>query len=285
MKVLFRSQELWELVIVGYVEPTSEQEATYNAEQIFFSQGSEEEDKKALFLLCQEVDESTLEKITKANSCKETWEILGIFFNDVDRVKRVRLQTLCAEFEVAHMKDGETISDYFSQLLVIVNRLKSNGRSIEDARVVEKILRSLADKFEHVVVAIEESKDLETLSSEELIGFLQVYEQRMEKNSSFVVIEQALDSKLNLREEKPNGFRGGYTNSNHGKVHGRGTFKGGFACGHGGSRNVQCFNCNKFEHYALDYWYNKFEEHNKQSNLVEASNVEKEECKFLFAQE
>ena len=43
MKALFGSQELWELVIDGYVEPTSEQEATYNAEQKKFSQGSEEE--------------------------------------------------------------------------------------------------------------------------------------------------------------------------------------------------------------------------------------------------
>ena len=73
-------------------------------------------------------------------------------------------------------KDGETIFDYFSRLLVIVNRLKSNGESIEDVCVVEKILRSLANKFEHVVVAIEESKDLETLSIEELMGSLQVHE-------------------------------------------------------------------------------------------------------------
>jgi len=140
--------------------------------------------------------------------------------------------------------------------------LKSNGGSIEDIRVVEKILRSLANKFEHVVVPIEESKDLETLSIEELLGFLQVYEQRMEKNSSSVVIEQALDSKLNLREERPNGFRGRYTNSNHGKGRGRGTFKSRSARGRGGNRNIQCFNCNKFEHYSLDCWYNKFEEHN-----------------------
>ena len=65
MKVLFVSQEVWELITDGYVEPASEQEATYNAEQFFFSQGSEEEDKKALFLLYQGV-------VTKANSCKET---------------------------------------------------------------------------------------------------------------------------------------------------------------------------------------------------------------------
>ena len=124
---------------------------------------------------------------------------------------------------LVHMKDGKTISDYFSQLLVIVNCLKSDGESIEDVCVVEKILRFLANKFEHVVVAIEDSKDLETLSIEELMGSLEVHEQRMEKNSSSFVIEQALESKLTLREEKPNGSCGGYTNSNHGKGHGRGS--------------------------------------------------------------
>ena len=66
---------------------------------------------------------------------------------------------------------------------------------------------------------------------------------------------------------------------------GRGTFKGKFRQGRGGNRNVQCFNYNKFGYYASDYWHNKFEEQNEQSNLVEASNVENEECTLLFAQE
>ena len=105
MKVLFGSQELWELIIDGYVERTSEQEATYNAEQKNLLKDQRKKGKKALFLLYQRVDESTLEQIAKAESSKETWEILGIFFNGVDRVKRVCLQTLSAEFEVAHMKD------------------------------------------------------------------------------------------------------------------------------------------------------------------------------------
>ena len=68
--------------------------------------------------------------------------------------------------------------------------MKSNGGSIEDICVVEKILRSLANKFEHVVVPIEESKYLENLSIEELIGFLQVYEQRMEKNSALLSLSK-----------------------------------------------------------------------------------------------
>ena len=100
MKVLFGSQELWELVIDGYVECTSEQEATYNAEHKNLLKDQRKKDKKALFLLYQGMDESTLEKIAKAKSSKETWEILGIFFNGVNREKRVRLQTLRAEFNL-----------------------------------------------------------------------------------------------------------------------------------------------------------------------------------------
>ena len=157
--------------------------------------------------------------------------------------------------------------------------------SIEDVHVVEKILRSLANKFEHVVVAIEESKDLETLLIEELMGSLQVHEQHMEKNSSPVIIDQALESKSTLKKEKSNGSHGGYTNSNHGKGRGRGTFGGRFARGRGDNKNVQYFNCNNFGYYASDCWYNKFKEHNEQSNLVEESNLEKEECTLLFAQE
>ena len=127
MKALFGSQELWELITNGYVEPTSEQEAAYNVEQKNLLKDQRKKGKKALFILYQGVDESTFEKIAKAESSKKVWEILGIFFKGVDRVKRVHLQTLHAEFEVAHVKDGETIYDYFSQLLVIVNCLKSTG--------------------------------------------------------------------------------------------------------------------------------------------------------------
>ncbi|KAM4105984.1 hypothetical protein ACB094_04G032500 [Castanea mollissima] len=79
MKVLFGSQELWELVTDGYVKPTSEQEATYNGKQKNLLKDQRKKDKKARFLLYQGVDESTFEKIAKAESSKEAWEIFGIF--------------------------------------------------------------------------------------------------------------------------------------------------------------------------------------------------------------
>jgi len=98
-----------------------------------------------------------------------------------------------------------------------VNGLKRNNEKLDDIRVVEKVLRSISSKFEHVVVAIEKFKDLENLTIEELLGSLQAHEQRMQKNANFGVLEQALELKLTLNDQ-------GKFSSNHGCGRGRGAW-------------------------------------------------------------
>ena len=64
-------------------------------------------------------------------------------------------------------------------------------------KIVEKILRSLPPKFDHVAATIEESKDLSILTMYDLCGSLESYEERI-KRSLGQYLEEAFKSKVNL---------------------------------------------------------------------------------------
>ena len=86
------------------------------------------------------------------------------------------------------MREGEVISDYFSRVLAITNHLKRSGEKLDDVNIMEKILRSLDLKFEYIVTIIKETKDLEAMIVEQLLGLLQAYEEK--KNRKEEIMEQ-----------------------------------------------------------------------------------------------
>lgn len=58
------------------------------------------------------------------------------------------------------MNDDEEISKFFSRLMMLTNQLKKCGEKITELHKVEKILRSLTVKFDHIVMDIEKSKGI-----------------------------------------------------------------------------------------------------------------------------
>ncbi|KAL0421154.1 UNVERIFIED_CONTAM: hypothetical protein Slati_3138300 [Sesamum latifolium] len=109
---------------------------------------------------------------------KEAWDKLRDEFEGSERVKMVKLLTLKREFEMLRMKDGETVKEYSSKLLDIINKIRLLGEDFSDLKVVDKMLVSLLARFEAKISAIEESCDLKSLIVAELISKLQTQEHR-----------------------------------------------------------------------------------------------------------
>jgi len=66
------------------------------------------------------------------------------------------------------MKSGESVNDYFGRVMETANEICIYGEDMNDVKIVEKILRSFTNNFNFVVCSIEESKDIDQLTVDEL---------------------------------------------------------------------------------------------------------------------
>ncbi|XP_068474758.1 uncharacterized protein [Phaseolus vulgaris] len=135
-----------------------------------------EEQKKKSEKQSKENKKIDCKKISKAESVKHIWDILEQTYGNTGRVKKVRLQSLRRQIELLSMTDQESVCDYFGKIQAIANSMRGCHEQLPDSKVVEKILRTLTLAFDHIVVAIEESKDLDEMTVEELQNSLEAHE-------------------------------------------------------------------------------------------------------------
>jgi hypothetical protein len=83
---------------------------------------------------------------------------------------------LISRFEKIKMLEDETFREFYSKMNDLRNSMVSLGKFVSDVKLICKILRSLPERFRIKVTTIEESKDLEEMKFEELVGSLQTYE-------------------------------------------------------------------------------------------------------------
>ena len=77
------------------------------------------------------------------------------------------------------MSDNKSLGDideFYAQLNDIVNSTYNLGEIYDQPKIVRKILRSLTEDFTPKVTAITESKDMDSIPVDELVGSLQSYE-------------------------------------------------------------------------------------------------------------
>ncbi|XP_019455103.1 PREDICTED: uncharacterized protein LOC109356227 [Lupinus angustifolius] len=198
-------QEVDEIVEQGF-QPLSE---GGTKEQRRMHKENKKKDCKAMFLLHQCVDEAHFEKISGAENSKEAWLILEACNQGVKQLKKVQLQTLRRQYELMHMESNERVAQFFNKVITYTNAMKACGEKISDQSIIEKILRTLTPRFDHIVVEIEESKKIEEMKVQDLQGSLEAHEQRLIERSNGRPVDQALQAqftdKRSLNER--NGFR------------------------------------------------------------------------------
>ena len=87
-------------------------------------------------------------------------------------VKNSKLQRLTTSFEEIKMDDDESFDEFYVMFKDIVNSVFNLGEQILEPKIVRKILRSLPERFHTKITATEESKDLDSIPSIELIRTL-----------------------------------------------------------------------------------------------------------------
>ena len=74
------------------------------------------------------------------------------------------------------MSDDEFFYEFYAKLNDIVNSAYHLSEIYDQPKIVRKILRSLTEDFRSKVAAITESKNVDSIPVDELVGSLQSYE-------------------------------------------------------------------------------------------------------------
>ncbi|XP_073220427.1 uncharacterized protein [Cicer arietinum] len=260
MKVLFGYQDVLDMITDG-ITPLGK-EATA-AQEVKFKE-DKKKDYKALFLIHSCVDSDNFEKVGDCDSAKTAWGILEKAYAGADKAKVVRLQTHKRQFELLQMEDKETINDYVTRVTRLGNQMKSCGEAVSEQNFVSKVLRSLTPRFDNIVVAIEESKDLKTMTKDELQSSLEAHEQRMnERGNNKAKAEVALQARFNEKNKKSKGkwpSRGKKNFQNFDGKESQNSRKCEGSSKGGGQDNYRpfdkstkkCYNCQKLGHFARE---------------------------------
>jgi hypothetical protein len=177
------------------------------------------------------------------------------------------------------MKDTDIVDSFYTHVIGLINQIKFHGETIEDKKVVEKVLRSLPPKFDTLVVTLEERKDLSQFSLDELQASQINHDHRL--NRSSMSLENAFSTQSYVSHGRGRGSV---------KSRGRGTsfVRGGCSSslGNTGGRGpnpstsqpssqrtdkskIQCHYCKRYGHYAYECikrQYNQNKQSQDQSN-------------------
>ncbi|GAU36107.1 hypothetical protein TSUD_277180 [Trifolium subterraneum] len=218
---------------------------------------AQKKDSKALFLIHQCVDSKVFEKIADATTSKDAWDIL------------------------------QKIAEYFTRVKTLTNQMKNCGSTLSEEEMVEKVLRTLTHKFDHIVVTIEQTKDLSEIKMEDLQNTLEAHELKHGERNHGKEDEQALFVKFKKYQDEKKKWQ-----NKKGSKKGKESVedKPESSKKEGGQKTkkdkstIQCYNCNKYGHYASECnapKKKKSQNTEEEANVAEDGSTSNDDVSFM----
>nr|GEU66508.1 DUF4219 domain-containing protein/UBN2 domain-containing protein [Tanacetum cinerariifolium] len=167
--------DLWHIITNGDFQPITKNLETKLEEVIPFKKQTDDlrkrlgKNNEAKMVIYNALLRKEYERIFMCNTAKEIWKTLLITHQD------------------------ESIDSAFPRFNTIITSLKALDKGYSSKNYVRKFFRDLHPKWRAKVTAIEELKDLTSLSLDEFIGNLKVHEMIIKKD--FKIVKAKVESK------------------------------------------------------------------------------------------
>ncbi|KAH6793341.1 hypothetical protein C2S52_003818, partial [Perilla frutescens var. hirtella] len=123
-------------------------------------------------------------------------------------VRQTKLRMLTSKFEMLRMMEDETITLYTERLCEISNESTALGCPISNENMVSKLLRTLPERFNMKISAIEEAHNVSNMSLSEVVSILLTFEMNLENqkfnNSSKGIALQSTMMVPNVQDDVEN---------------------------------------------------------------------------------
>ncbi|GKC67421.1 hypothetical protein Tco_1100019 [Tanacetum coccineum] len=122
------------------------------------------------------------ERIFMCNTAKEIWKTSLITHHGNSQVKDNKIDLLVQQYEQFIISEDESIDSAFARFNTIISSLKALDEGCSSKNYVRKFFKALHPKWKAKVTTIGESKDLTSLSLDELIENLKFHEMIIKKD-------------------------------------------------------------------------------------------------------
>ncbi|GJS04674.1 hypothetical protein Tco_0321182 [Tanacetum coccineum] len=200
--------DLWHVITYGDFPPVQNNLKIKKDEIVPFDKQSDDLKKKlaknneAIMVIYNALPRKEYERFFMCKTVKEIWDTLLITQQGNNQVKDNKIDLLVQQYEQFMIPEEESIDNEFARFNTIITSLKALDEGFSSKNYVRKFLRALNPKWRTKVTVIEESKYLTSLSLDELIRNLKVYEVIIKKDSEMVKGKREQSRSLALKAIK-----------------------------------------------------------------------------------